>query len=160
MTEIAVPIFIFADDLGVYTGVEDAQRDLEPWFADLVVAAYDRLGNVLVVAADHRVGIRITLADLPTNRNDEFVRRLRDHLLDEVVSYPDRLDERRVEEATESELIEYAVATYRSDPTAGPGFTPGCLGSLLLPPAMILFVIVGGSFAAVAAMARRVKGKR
>lgn len=159
MTDVAVPIFVFGDRLDVFAAVEDVGHCFEPADLSADAAAFDPLGNVLTV--DSRGWpVRVTPADPPVNRRDEFVHRLRRELLFYAVAHPDRLDKWRVKHMTGEQLVECAAETHKYVPAGGPGTFWGCVGSLLLLPAMLLFLIVAIGDATVAAPVRWVRGKR
>lgn len=98
-------IFVFADDLGVFPSVRDAETCYEPWFEDYQKALYDQSGNVLQMTAFNR----IEPVEPPLNRWDEFVERLRDYLDGVAEQRPDLLQREWVEHAPGEDLIKWCL---------------------------------------------------
>ena len=109
-------VFVFADDLGVFASVRDAEMHYEPWFEDREKAAYDQSGNVLQLTAfnRHRGGVTIKPVEPPLNRWDEFVGRLRYYLDGVAEQRPDLLQREWVEHAPGEDLIRWCIEFYET----------------------------------------------
>ena len=104
-------IFVFADDLGVFPSVRDAESYHEPWAENRVKGVYDRHGNVFHLTAFNARGGGVTIkpVDPPLNRRDEFVERLRDHLDKVAELRPDLLQKEWVAHAPGDDLVRWCT---------------------------------------------------
>ena len=107
-------VFVFADDLGVFASVHDAEAYYEPWFEGHEKAVYDRSGNVLQLTAfnRHRGGVTITPVEPPLNRWDEFVERLRDYLDGVAEQRPDLVQREWAAHARGDELVRLCLERF------------------------------------------------
>ena len=104
-------IFVFADDLGIFRSLRDAETYYEPWAMDWLKAVYDQHGNVFRLTAFNASGGGVTIKPVepPLNRRDELVERLRDYLNGVAEQRPDLLQREWVARAPGDDLIRWCL---------------------------------------------------
>jgi hypothetical protein len=120
MYEPVAPIFVFADDLGVFASIADAEQQYEPWIAELIEVICDAKGEVLRFDVGGRAGVTITPDARLAKEYDAFVDRLRDRLLRDADVRPDLLNEQWVRTASGEELIAWCADRLMLPPSNPP----------------------------------------
>lgn len=132
-------IFVFSDDLLVFSSTHEAIRYFEPPDAESIQAVFDQTGNKFQVRGPW---LEIRPCEPADNRREELLARIRGHVLKVAERHPDLATEDWASKAPEHELIQWCLKFCAADQSR-----PGLMGSVAGILIGILFSIVALPFA-------------